>query len=82
MKRKKSKRPGIATAVLYWILSVSISSGTLFAADKPASSPGLTNIDVTCIDDDATGYATFNSHNQKVVQNENGIFMTHIRTFP
>ncbi len=31
-------------------------------------------------DDRATGYGTFQSHNQKVVSNRSGIFMTHIRT--
>ena len=40
----------------------------------------LTPIDVTLVDGDATGYATFQSHNQKVAWNERGIFITHIRT--
>ncbi|MFH1269393.1 MAG: BNR-4 repeat-containing protein, partial [Planctomycetota bacterium] len=31
-------------------------------------------------DDEAVGYATFQSHNQKVVWNRRGIFTTHIRT--
>lgn len=37
-------------------------------------------IDVTCIDEDATAFATFQSHNQKIISNENGIFLTYIRT--
>lgn len=37
-------------------------------------------IETVCVDDQATGYGTFQSHNQKVVSNRNGIFMTHIRT--
>lgn len=44
------------------------------------SLPGLTRIDTVCVDDHATGYGTFQSHNQKVVSNRKGIFMTHIRT--
>ena len=41
---------------------------------------GLTRVMLTLVDSAATGYATFQSHNQKVVSNENGIFMTHLRS--
>ena len=41
--------------------------------------PGLANIDIVCADDQAIRGGTFQSHNQKVVSNRNGIFMTHIR---
>jgi len=34
--------------------------------------------ELTLIDNNCTYYATFQSHNQKVVQNENGIFMTYL----
>lgn len=37
------------------------------------------DIRVTQIDSGVTHYATFQSHNQKVVANEHGIFVTHIR---
>src|SRR5688572_16395581 len=37
-------------------------------------------IELTLVDDHATGYATFQSHNQKVLSNAHGIFMTHIRS--
>jgi hypothetical protein len=37
-------------------------------------------IEITCVDDNATFYATFQSHNQKIVSNRHGLFMTHIRT--
>src|SRR5688572_32987738 len=37
-------------------------------------------IELTLVDDHATGYATFQSHNQKVLANSRGIFMTHIRS--
>ncbi len=41
---------------------------------------GLTEIRLVCVDSHATGYGTFQSHNQKVVSCRNGILMTHIRT--
>ena len=37
-------------------------------------------IEVVCVDEQATGYGTFQSHNQKVLANGGGIFMTHLRT--
>jgi len=40
---------------------------------------GAAGVDVTCVDDKACGYGTFQSHNQKVVSNANGIFMTYLR---
>lgn len=41
---------------------------------------GLTAVETVLVDNNATGYATFQSHNQKVVSNKNGIFMTHIHS--
>ncbi|NLV46020.1 MAG: hypothetical protein GXY07_16145 [Candidatus Hydrogenedentes bacterium] len=38
------------------------------------------SVEVVCVDTEATGYATFQSHNQKVVANSHGIFMSYIRT--
>ncbi|NSW89110.1 MAG: BNR-4 repeat-containing protein [Firmicutes bacterium] len=40
----------------------------------------LKKIDVICFDQEATAFATFQSHNQKIVSNENGIFLTYIRS--
>ena len=40
----------------------------------------LVPIELTVADPDATGYATFQSHNQKVVANDRGYFLSHIRT--
>jgi hypothetical protein len=45
-----------------------------------AAEEGLGTIHLTCVDPSATGYGTFQSHNQKVVANKRGYFMTHIRT--
>ena len=40
----------------------------------------LASIEMTQLDDDAIAYATFQSHNQKVVSNDWRIFTTHNRT--
>jgi len=39
----------------------------------------LAPIETFCVDADATGYATFQSHNQKVVSNGRGYFMAYLR---
>jgi hypothetical protein len=44
-----------------------------------ADPPRLRTIETTCVDDDATGYATFQSHNQKVISNRRGYFMAYLR---
>ena len=38
------------------------------------------NIQLTHVDDVTTGYGTFQSHNQKVLSNRSGIFMSHLRS--
>lgn len=48
------------------------------AEDVKAAAPPT--FQLVCVDEAAHGYATFQSHNQKVVANQHGIFMTHIRT--
>ena len=63
------------TALLFFVLA-------LLARPARASDPSpqeLAPIELTLVDDHAIGYGTFQSHNQKIVSNENGIFMTHIR---
>lgn len=47
---------------------------------KVAESKDLAKIEISCVDDETVGYATFQSHNQKVVSNGQGIFVAHIRT--
>jgi hypothetical protein len=55
--------------------------GLRLAVAQSASAPAsLAKIELTCVDPQATGYGTFQSHNQKVVANRRGFFMTHIRT--
>jgi hypothetical protein len=50
---------------------------SLAAATPP---PGPVQVELVCVDSKATGYATFQSYNQKVVSNRHGIFLTHIRS--
>lgn len=42
--------------------------------------PGLTGIATTIVDPGVTGYATFQSHNQKAVANRHGVFLTYVRS--
>ncbi|MBN1342425.1 MAG: hypothetical protein JXQ73_07080 [Phycisphaerae bacterium] len=59
---------------------LSVASSFAGAAGEVASRPGRVGVEVTCVDAEATGYGTFQSHNQKVLSNSRGIFMTHIRS--
>jgi hypothetical protein len=42
--------------------------------------PWLTGFELVCVDEGAIAAATFQSHNQKVVSNAHGVFMTYLRT--
>ena len=66
----------ILTALAWLLLSASAD------ASQSSSEPGsqLRTVELVCVDDKATGYGTFQSHNQKVVANRYGIFMTHLRS--
>ena len=61
----------LAAAVL------SASEAPLFAGERNDNPPG--SIELTLVDDRAIAYATFHSHNQKVVSNRHGLFITYIR---
>ena len=61
-----------AMQLTYVCLAVVLLSAVA-AADSPS-------IRLTCVDPHATGYGTFQSHNQKVVRVGNATYMTHIRT--
>ena len=52
----------------------------LLQASDGNKPPGLVEIETTLIDQDATPFGTFQSHNQNIVQNRNGIFLTYIRS--
>lgn len=50
-------------------------------ASQPTSRAAApADVEVVCVDDNATSYATFQSHNQKMVGNRRGIFMAYIRS--
>ncbi len=59
------------TALLCPLLAVGL---TRTVAAEPLS------IELVCADAEATGYATFQSHNQKVLSNGHGLFEAHIRS--
>jgi hypothetical protein len=58
------------TGFLVGFLSVPLANGAERASPLP--------IELTLVDDEAIAFATFQSHNQKVASNENGIFVTYI----
>ena len=63
----------LATFLLYaW-------AACLAVADETEKPPPLSEIDVSLVDGDAIAFATFQSHNQKVVSNQHGIFLTYLR---
>jgi len=62
------------------LLCVIVSGMARFTlGDEPAASP-LIPIELTQVDDQAIAYATFQSHNQKVVSNRHGIFITYVQS--
>lgn len=68
-----------AAVSFLWILAA-----PLFAQSRPADTTtmpaGVQPIEIVCVDEQATSYATFQSHNQKVVSNPMGIFLAYLRT--
>src|SRR5688572_17467940 len=59
-------------------LRTALGTGVLGANASAQIAPRI--IEIGLVDDTATGYGTFQSYNQKVVSNTNGVFMTHIRS--
>lgn len=51
--------------------------GSVTSAPPPPAAP---TIAITTLDNNAAFYGTYQSHNQKVVSNQNGIFMTYVHT--
>ena len=52
----------------------------LLQASAGNEPPGWVEIETTLIDHDATPFGTFQSHNQNIVANRNGVFLTYIRS--
>jgi len=63
--------------MIYFLLVAFITLCACVQAQEPVLPA---TVELICIDPVATGYATFQSHNQKVVTNRYGIFESHIRT--
>ncbi len=59
-----------------WIALLPVLGGALAATQELRLPVG---IQFTCVDQEAIGYATFQSHNQKVLVNRKGIFLTYLR---
>ena len=73
MPRMRSLAPILAAMTLFWISGAARGIEAECQEIRP-------RIELTCVDDETIGYATFQSHNQKVVSNRHGIFLTHLRT--
>jgi hypothetical protein len=56
------------------------ANGRTYTFSGPCWHP--VHIDPVFVADSTTNYATFQSHNQKVVENDYGIFLTYITSFP
>lgn len=60
--------------------AVLIFLAAVLAPDTTWADESFAGVALTLLDGQATTYATFQSHNQKVVSNAHGIFTTHIRS--
>ncbi len=74
------KSASILLIAIFRLTGVRGAEGDAPSSRRLEASPGLTGISLACVDPRATGYATFQSHNQKVVQARGEVFLTHIRT--
>ena len=75
---QKIKVEGRGTKLL--IAAAIVGSLSMAVADGAEPGENMGKIELVCVDPEAHGYATFQAHNQKVVSNAQGFFMTHIRT--
>jgi len=67
-------------AAQFVIIALSLACIAFQAIAEDASQPPLKKVTIVCVDPKATLYGTFQSHNQKVLSNRHGIFVTHIRS--
>ena len=66
-----------------WVLSPALSVALLMVVLGPVRAEegsSVSTFEPVLVDDAVIGYATFQSHNQKVVSNQYGIFMTYLKT--
>ncbi len=75
----KHSSPVLSIAVSIALVSaIFLKPGVVNAMGGAENPAGIT---LTQVDHNCTYYATFQSHNQKVVQNDNGIFMTYLADY-
>ena len=65
---------------LLFVLETGFCVSCILADEAVEGEGSLREVEVILLDGHATGYGTFQSHNQKVVSNSYGIFTSHIRT--
>ena len=68
------------TTLLGILLALGINTGCQ-QVSVSAGTKKLKVVEVTVVDPNGTGYGTFQSHNQKIVSNANGIFITYLHYF-
>lgn len=75
----KTNMPGGCRFILVGLLAslcIAVPAHTNPTKTEPSA---MTSIELTLVDDDAIAFATFQSHNQKVVSNRHGIFITYLK---
>ena len=70
-------RRNLSVSLLCALLNASVP---LSSYCEEATTSLLGRIEMVCVDSEATASATFQSHNQEVVSDRHGIFLTHIRS--
>lgn len=85
MRINKFSAPAVALAcvAVFTILRIPAAPAGDVVSSTPANAstrPAIRTIELTCLDEQATGYGTFQSHNQKVLSNDAGIFTTHVHS--
>src|SRR5215204_1794721 len=71
MVSRQAAKPSRLTLALVIGATISIGAATAVRVAVPV---------ITTVDNEVTGYGTFQSHNQKVVETAGGIFMTYAKT--
>ena len=74
------ERISVNITLLSILLVLGLNTGSQ-QVSAAAETKKLNTIEITVVDPNGTGYGTFQSHNQKVVSNENGIFMTYLHYY-
>ena len=71
-------RPAGRTCGVIGLLAIGLT--IVGCTATPKGPPPIREIETTCIDPQVINYATFQSHNQKILSNRHGIFTAYVRT--